>query len=104
MKKIKYNFWYALIYEVLRDFSDQFPRLKKYKLVRLALKYCKHDWVLWKIDTTLNDVDRQVEQIKKEWERTEAPKSIYVEHPKDGSRAQELLGGTMEIKSNFRRE
>lgn len=104
MKKIKYNFWYALIYEVLRDFAEHYPILKKYKLIRLILRYCKHDWVLWKIDTTLNNVDRQVEKIKKEWEKAEEPKSIYIEHPKDGSKAQELLGGAMEIKSNFRRE
>lgn len=104
MKKIEYNFWYALIYEVLRDFAEHFPGLKKYRLIKLILKYCKHDWVLWKIDTTLNDVDRQVEKIKKEWEKAEEPKSTYIEHPKDGSKAQELLGGAMEIKSNFKRE
>ena len=62
MKKINYNFWYAILYEVLRDLAEHFPRLKTYKIVKLRLSYCKHDWVLWKIDTTLNDVDKQVEQ------------------------------------------
>jgi len=104
MKKIEYNFWFALIYEVIRDFADHFPILKKYKILKLVLRYCKHDWVLWKIDTTLNDVDKQVEQIKREWDKLEPPKSTYIEHRPDGSKAQELLGGMLEIKSNFKRE
>ena len=104
MKEIKYNFWFALIYEILNDFSEHYPKLKKYKIVKLILNYCKHDWILWKIDITLKDVDIQAEKIKKEWEKQEEPKEIFIEHPPDGSKAQELLGGAMEIKGNFKRE
>lgn len=104
MKKINYNFWFAILYEVLKDLADHFPRLKRSKIVKLILRYCKHDWVLWKIDNTLNDVDKQVEQIKKDWAKADIPTSTYIEHPADGSKAQELLGGAMEIRSNFKRE
>lgn len=104
MKKINYNFWFAIVYEVLNDLAEQYPKLKKYKIVKLILNYCKHDWILWKIDTTLNDVDKQVEQIKRDWAKVDPPTTTYIEHPADGSKAQELLGGTMEIKSNFKRD
>jgi len=104
MTSPKYNFWFAITYELLNDFSEQFKALKNNKLIRLILNYCKRDWVLWKIETTLNSVDIQAEELKKYWKTKESPRYLVIEHEPDGSKAQELLGGTIEIKSNFKRE
>jgi len=104
MKNSKYNFWFAILYEVINDLSNHFKSLKKNKIVKLILAYCKHDWILWKVESTLKDVDEQVEEIKKTWEEAESPKYSVIEHEPDGSKAQELLGGAIEIKSNFRRD
>ena len=104
MKKTNYNFWFAVIYEILNDLCQEFKSLRKNKIIKLILNYCKHDWVLWKVESTLEDVDKQVKQIKKQWEAEEPPKFLVIEHEPDGSKAQELLGGAMEIRSNFRRD
>lgn len=104
MKKHKYSIWFALTYEILNDLSQHFKTLKQNKLVQLVLKYCKHDWVLWKIESTLSEVDEQIEQIKKQWETNESPRYSVIEHAPDGSKAQELLGGAIEIRSNFKRD
>ena len=104
MKNSNYNFWFAIIYEILNDLAGQFKSLKRNKIVRLILNYCKHDWILWKIESTLANVDIQAEQIKKSWEKTDPPRYLVIEHEPDGSKAQELLGGAMEIKSTFKRE
>lgn len=104
MTKVKYNFWFALLYELLNDLSQQFKSIKKNKIVQLILNYCKHDWVIWKVESTLRDVDVQAEQIKKHWETKDLPRYTVIEHEPDGSKAQELLGGAIEIKSNFKRE
>jgi len=80
------------------------PSSESYLKQDLILKYCKHDWVLWKVESTLKDVDNQAEKIKKSWEATEPPKYLVIEHEPDGSKAQELLGGAIEIKSTFKRE
>jgi hypothetical protein len=101
MKNSNYNIWFALSYELVNIVSQQYPKLKQNKIVRLLLEYCKPDWILWKVETSLNQVDKQVEAIKKKWEKNEAPKYTIIEHEPDGSKAQELLGGAMEIKSNF---
>jgi len=104
MTKTKYNFWFAILYEILNDLAQHFSSLKRNKIVKLILSYCKHDWVLWKVESTLLSVDKQTEQIKKQWETTELPRYSVVEHEPDGSKAQELLGGAIEIRSNFKRE
>jgi len=104
MKEHKYNIWFALLYEILNDLSQHFVSLRKNKLIKLILNYCKHDWILWKVESTLRDVDSQAEKIKKSWEAIEPPKYLVIEHEPDGSKAQELLGGAIEIKSTFKRD
>jgi hypothetical protein len=101
MKNSKYNIWLALIYEVTRAITEYYPSLRGYKVIRMILSYCKHDWVLWKIESTLISVDKDVEKITKEWDKNEKPKTIYSELPPDGSKAQDLLGGEMRIRGNF---
>ena len=84
------------------------------------MAHCFPDWVLWKTELTMKDVDRQTEELKEQWrdEENEAIRekvsnifpdakvtthngqgAVLIEHPPDGSKAQELLGGSMEIKS-----
>jgi len=99
----KYNIWFALCYEILNDLKQYYPKLNKYKIVQLILNYCKHDWILWKVESALDSVDRDIDRIKREWDAQKKPTYTYVEHEPDGSKAQELLGGAMEIKSNFER-
>lgn len=99
-----YNIWFALLYEFLCFLKTEFKSLRNNKIVKLILNYCKSDWVLWKVEQTLKDVDKQVKAIKEEWEKNEKPKYTVIEHEPDGSRAQELLGGAIEIKSNFERD
>jgi NurA-like 5'-3' nuclease len=62
------------------------------------------DWVLWKVENTLKSVDRDIEKIMKNWDKQEPTKFEVIEHESDGSKAQELLGGAMEIKSTWRRD
>ena len=52
----------------------------------------------------MQNVDQQAEELVKSWEKEEAPNYEYVEHEPDGSKAQDLLGGAMEIKSTWRRD
>ena len=48
----------------------------------------------------MKNVDKQVDKIQEQWnEEDRSQDPIIIEHKPDGSKAQELLGGTMEIKS-----
>ena len=101
MKKTKYNFWLAVSYEIVKALADQFPRLKRNRFVRLLLEYCKCDWIIWRIETALDSVDKQIEDIHKQWEAQEKSTREYYEIPPDGSTAQQLLGGEMGIRTTY---
>jgi uridine kinase len=104
VKSSNYNIWFALCYELLITLSEHYKRLKNNYWVKLALRYCHGDWVLWKVENTLKSVDRDIEKIVEEWDKQEPTKHEFIEHDPDGSRAQSLLGGAMEIKSTWRRD
>jgi hypothetical protein len=118
---MNYNLFNAIVYDVLWRFCDSYPSLRSNKLVQMAMDHCFPDWVLWKTETTIVDVEAQTEEIKEQWQKGDNEKvvekvsklfpeakvtthdektgAVLIEHPPDGSKAQELLGGTMEIRS-----
>ena len=117
---MSYNVFNAIVYDVLWRLCDSFSSLRSNTLVRMAMAHCFPDWVLWKTELTMKDVDEQAEELKEQWrdEENEAIRkkvsklfpdakvtthneqgAVLIEHPPDGSKAQDLLGGTMEIKS-----
>ena len=111
----------AIIYEILWQLCELYPSLRGNKWVRMIMAHCFADWVIAKTETTMADVDRQAEEVKEQWQREEAAAvvekfqkeypeakvtthdektgAVLMEQPPDGSKAQELLGGAMEIKS-----
>jgi hypothetical protein len=103
MNDTKFNIWNAYIYEALLILRDDYKLFKNNKLVSAILAYCKPDWVLWKVQKTLKEVDTEIDKIKAMWDKEEPPKFEFIEHEPDGSKAQELLGGAIEIRSTFKR-
>ena len=118
---MKYNLFNAIVYEICRILIDNNVLSKSNPIVAQILANCFPDWVEWKTELTMKDVDRQVEEIKQTWKDQENQKivehfqekypeakvtlhdantgAVLIEHPPDGSHAQDLLGGAMEIKS-----
>ena len=117
---MSYNVLNAIAYDVLWRLCDSFSSLRSNTLVKMAMAHCFPDWVLWKTELTMKDVGRQTDKLKEQWrdEENEATRqkfqeslpdskvttyneqgAVLIEHPPDGSKAQELLGGTIEIKS-----
>ena len=65
-------------------------------------RYCFLDWVEWKTERTMKNVDKQIDEIQQMMAETDHKRyvePIIIEHEPDGSKAQELLGGTLEIKA-----
>jgi hypothetical protein len=118
---MNYNSLNAIIYEFLWQLCELYPSLRGNKWVRMVMAHCFPDWVLAKTETTMADVDSQTEEIKEQWQKEDNQKvvekvsklfpeakvtthdektgAVLIEHPPDGSKAQELLGGAMEIRS-----
>ena len=117
---MRYNALNALVYDVLWRLCESYPSLRQNTWVKLAMKHCFPDWVEWKTETTMKSVDKQTKELKEQWreEENEVTRqkfqeeypdakvttrneqgAVLIEHPTDGSKAQDLLGGAMEIKS-----
>ena len=99
----KYNIWYAVIHEIILDALDMWPALKRSPWIGKVLDWTKPDWVFWRAEQTIMEVSEQAKQIMEAWEKEEPKPYEVIEHQPDGSKAQELLGGTMEIRSTWRR-
>lgn len=118
---MKYSLFNAIVYDVCLIVVDGKPLWRGNKWIKMIMDHCFPDWVEWKTKLTMKDVDRQTEEIKEQWQKEEnqvivekfqevypeakvtthdkATGAVLIEHPPDGSKAQELLGGAMEIKS-----
>jgi hypothetical protein len=118
---MKYNLLNALLYEICLAIVEYKPELKRNWVIDKILEHCFQDWVAWRTEQTMRDVDQQAEDLKVKWKEEENkliverfqkqyPEAkvtlhdentgaVLIEHPPDGSKAQELLGGAMEIKS-----
>lgn len=104
---MKYNIWNAIAYEVTNLLIDFDSRWYNNQFVKLIRTHCFSDWVIWKTERTMDRVDKQIEEIKEGWKRIDDEKyvkPIITEHKPDGSRAQELLGGTLQISAPWYKE
>lgn len=89
----------ALVYEAIQFISRFWPNIKSNPLVKLALRNCLDDWVEFRTQITLKELDNDIEELHEQWDREEAEHFEYVftEEKSDGSEAQELLGGPMRL-------
>lgn len=95
-----YNVWNAAAYEItniLIDFNTKWELNPWVKAIRL---HCFPDWVAWKTERTMVKVDQQTKELQKEMQiehDTKYVTPIIKEHKPDQSKAQQLLGGTLQI-------
>jgi hypothetical protein len=91
---------HAALCEVAIKVKEKFPNHIINLVFAPFIKYYYDDWVLWSTEQTMKSVDIQVEQIQQQWkEEDHSQDPVIIEYEPDGSEAQELLGGMMEIKA-----
>lgn len=99
---MKYNIWFALSYEITEILINDDPRWLNNWIVAKIRVHCKPDWMEWKVQRTMSDVDLQVKELQKKWQEEDYEKyvkPIVIEHKPDNSKAQSLLGGPMSISA-----
>lgn len=92
----------GIIYEITNILIEFDARWANHWLIKMIRSHCFPDWVAWKTEQTMAKVDRQIVEITKEWEVQDHDtyiKPIIIEHQPDGSKAQDLLGGTLQISA-----
>ena len=73
MSERSYRLWAALIHEVLRLLCDDRPSLRHHPIVRALLEHSRGDWINWRTELTLRDVDAQIAAIHQQWSADDAP-------------------------------
>jgi hypothetical protein len=103
VERQEYNLINALVYEVILFLQGFFKFFKNNPIIKQILKNCFSDWCAFRAELAIQEVDKQVEALHKQWEQEEKQKTnpIYSEKPPDGSQAQTLLGGEMRLTAPF---
>mgnify|MGYP001158595723 FL=1 len=98
---MNYNKLNALVYEAIQFISRFWPNIKLNPWVKLALQNCLDDWIEFRTQITLKELDNDIEELHEQWDREEAEhfEYIFTEEKSDGSQAQELLGGSMRLSA-----
>ena len=119
----------ALLYELAKGLIERRPALAFHPLIIRLLAWCKPDWEQWKVNKTMESVDKQAVALVEQWEQKEkkdeedllvakakalfpeatvepieaAVPSVMILHdaPPDASDAIKALGGEMRIASSF---
>ena len=91
-------------YYQLTEFVERFkPGFINQAWVKKVRDNCRPDWAEWRTHLVMINLEDQVEELHELWSIEEFEKNlpIYSEKAPDGSEAQELLGGSMRIKSSW---
>lgn len=101
-----YRLWAAVTYELLQLFCTHKPGLRGSPWVKRLLAECFPDWIEWKTEQTMTDVDRQTDELHRQWSEAEKREQspVITEEPPDYSDAQNLLGGEMRIRAPWAKE
>lgn len=96
-----YRRWAAVTCELLRLLCDYKPALWHHPLIKSLMDAWRPGWVEWKTEVTMQEVDRQVDELHEQWSAAEQVEQapIVTEKAPDSSNAQELLGGELRIRA-----
>jgi len=98
-----YNRTNALVYEAILFISRFWPKIKFNPWVKKILENCRDDWAEFRTQIVMAELDEEVEELHKIWEREEAEhfEPIFIQEEADGSEAQRLLGGPIRLTSSW---
>lgn len=96
-----YRLWAALVHELARLVVDERPSLRHRWWVRALLDTTRPDWVEWKSELAMRDVEQQIAELHQLWdqEQAKAQAPVITEAAPDGSKAQQLLGGELRVRA-----
>jgi len=66
-----YRLWAAVAYELLRLFCDHYPGYRYHPIIKSLMESWRPDWVEWKAEATMQDVDQQIDELHERWAAAE---------------------------------
>lgn len=74
-----YRLWAAITHEVLRLLCDDRPSLRYNQIVRALSEQTRGDWIEWKTEHNLRDVDLQIAALHQQWDKETATAPIITD-------------------------
>ena len=101
MSSRAYRLWAALVHELARLMCEERPSLRHRWWVKALLDHTRADWVEWKTELAMREVEQQVTELHQLWDQQQAKAQAPVisQAPADESKAQQLLGGELRIRA-----
>ena len=96
-----YRLWAALLYELMRLICEERHSLRNSWWVKALFKQTRPDWVEWKTELAMRDVEQQIVELHQLWDQQQlnAQQPVITEAAADGSNAQQLLGGELRARA-----
>jgi len=81
-------------------YLDLCPKIKFNPLIKRAMAYCLDDWVEFRTEITLKELDDDIEELHTQWDKEEAKNLEYIfsEEEPDGSEAQRFTRWSYETQ------
>jgi len=67
VKPSGYRIWAAILHEIFQLLCKKQPSLGFNTAVKMLLEHTKSDWIEWRTEQTLRDVDLQIAAIHEAW-------------------------------------
>ena len=67
--EMNYNIWNVVAYEVTVMLINYDPRWMNNMIVKMIRSYSFDDWIEWKTERSMEDVDAEIEALHKLWDR-----------------------------------
>lgn len=101
MNSKAYRLWAALLHELMRLVCNERLSLRHRWWVKALLDHTRPDWVEWKTELAMREVEQQIVELHQLWdqEQPKAPQPVITEAAADGSKAQQLLGGELRVRA-----
>jgi hypothetical protein len=64
----RYRLWAAISHEIARLLCNERPSLGHNQLLKALLAHTCGDWIEWRTETTLRDVDSQIAALHQSWD------------------------------------
>jgi hypothetical protein len=89
-----------LLHELMRLVCDERPSFRQRWWVKALLDHTRFDWVEWKTELAMREVEQQIVELHQLWDQQQAAaKPVITQAAADGSKAQQLLGDELRIRA-----
>lgn len=80
MNPRRYRLWAAILHQITQVICDSRPSLRLHRLIVALQRETRRDWMEWRTELTMRDVDAQIATLHSDWDAA-LPQPTITEGP-----------------------